>query len=323
MRSAVRRAIGRRLRAIRPHPDADPASRRQRAFEAVAASAELATGQAALSRAELPLTFWEGVLGERLSAASGIWPRWAKDSHRAEIELFQVVAERAEVSAGQRVLEIGSTLGAFARWAEDELPGLEVTVAAATPRIHPLLESVISEHGPSSASLINPPLSETISGAPFDRILVLEAFADYSNPLPALRRWLSWLAPGGRLFWQTTCHWRSSYFMDRNDESRWLFDTPSGALLPGEDLLGQLEDGAPVLDRWELSGEHVERTARAWRSRLHENRATLEAVLREAGDPTPRRSVGGVEGALLGQEALFGFREGQEWALTQLLIGAP
>lgn len=293
---------------------------RRQAFETVDALPERAEGPAQISRSTLPLAFWQGVLGARLSAASGIWPRWAKDSDRAEIECFQVIAERAELAAGQRVLEVGASLGAFARWAEDELPGLDVTVAASASA-HPLLASAVAEHGPAS-SIVLDPADSTAPQIPFDRILVVEAFSEYANPLPTLRRWLSWLAPGGRLFWQTPCHWRSSYLFAAGDESRWLFDTPAGALMPGEDLLDVLASEVAVLDRWELSGEHVERTARGWRLRLGKNRPALEALLRAAGDPRPGRSVNAVDTALLAQETLFGFREGQEWALTQLLIGA-
>lgn len=257
-----------------------------------------------------------------MSAASGFWPRWAKDTDRAEREWLELVARRAGLAEGQRVLEIGASFGAVARWADSELPGLEVTVAAADPARHTFLDRVLEAHGPASA-VPAPPSHDSDGSGRFDRILVIEAFSGFANPVPLLHDLISRLAPGGRLFLQTSCHWRTSYFFERGDENRWLFDTPDGALMPGEELFTALREEIPILDRWELSGEHVERTVRAWRVRMDQQRAALRRILSDSADPHPARTLKLWRNALLAQEAMFGFRGGQEWALTQLLIGKP
>lgn len=256
-----------------------------------------------------------------MSSASAIWPRWAKDIDRAEVEWFQVVAERAGLAPGQRVLELGASLGAVARWAQDELPGLDTTVGTADPGLRPLLERVVAASGTESAKLLETPLSDGTPDASFDRILVLEALSAFANPIPLLHRLVSWLAPGGRLLFQTPCHWRTSYHFQPRSESRWLFDTPPCALMPGEEFFATLAAELPILDRWELSGEHIERTVRAWRGRMEANARDLRRILAESGDHHPKRTLRAWRNALLAQETMFGFREGQEWVLTQILMG--
>ncbi len=279
---------------------------------------------ARLERGKLPVEFWKTVLGRYCSGATGFWPRWAKDTDRAESEWLELVAGRAELAAGQRVLEVGTSLGAIARWAEGELPGMEFTLMASDPASETLLRSVIASHGTDAARLASSAAADPVAGGGFDRILVVEAFTGAADPVALLRRLLSLLAPGGRLFVQLVCHWRRSYVFERGDEHRWmLFDTPDGAIMPGdEELSSILRTEFMILDRWELSGEHCERTVRAWRARMDQNRPRLKKVLARAGDPRPARTLRAWRAALVAQEVMFGFREGQEWAVTQMLLAA-
>lgn len=290
-------------------------------MESISGRPVFAPSAARLSRCQLPVAFWQRVLGAHLHVGAAFWPRWAKDIHRAESEWCKLVAERTELKAGHRVLEIGAHPGSLARWAEIEVPGLEVTLLALEPNGRELLENAVADLGPAKAKLAESSLVDFSPSGTFDRIIAVEALTQASNPVPLFDRMLSWLAPSGRLFAQIACHWRASYRFGPGDEHRWMLpDTPEGALFPGEEFLGELENKLPLVSRWELSGEHYERTARAWSNRLRTRSSELLSILVAADQPRPRQALRAWRNALLAQEVMYGFREGQEWCVTQLLL---
>ncbi|MCP4203374.1 MAG: methyltransferase domain-containing protein [bacterium] len=322
VRWRAKRALRRRLVRLRSDPRQDPVQRRRDVLRSVSAHPGFASGPVRLSRSQLPLEFWRRVLGARLHAGAAFWPRWAQDIHRAEDEWCKGVAERAGLKSGLRVLEIGALPGSLARWAETEIPGLEVTLLALDANGRQLLDSASSALGPVDARVAAATLKDFSAPATFDRVIAVEALTQAASPVPVFDRLLSWLAPGGHLFAQVACHWRDSYHFGSDDEHGWMLpETPDGALYPGEELLGELEKNCKVISRWEWSGEHYERTARAWIERLEAHSAELLSILETAEEPRPRRTLRAWRHALLAQQAMYGYREGQEWCLTQVLLG--
>lgn len=322
VRWQARRSLRRRLERLRTDPSQDPVQRRRAEWQSISAAPIFAPGLARLSHDQLPLAFWRRILGTRLHAGAAFWPRWAKDIHQAEIEWCKLVAQRSELREGHRVLEIGVLPGPMARWAEAELPSLEVALLALDPGGAKLLQQAVTELGPADAAVIQSTLLDFSPPEPFDRIIAVEALSHCANPGALLRRILSWLAPNGRLFVQLGCHWRGSYRFGPDDEHRWMLpDTPDGALFPGEEYLGELGKKIEMLSRWELSGEHYERTARAWGERMRNRSSELLAVLEANGQVSRQRTLRTWRNALLAQEAMYGYREGQEWCLSQLLLG--
>jgi cyclopropane-fatty-acyl-phospholipid synthase len=153
--------------------------------------------------------------------------------------------------------------------------------------------------------------------------LLIEGLSRFGNPGPTLDRVISWLASEGLLLVQIACHWRDSYEFEPGDENGWMLpEVPDGALLPGQQYLYDLTEPHRLHARWELSGEHYQRTACAWLRRLDANREQLLAVLAAHGVPHPRRTLRAWRQALLALEDMYGFREGQEWCTAQLLLGS-
>ncbi len=252
------------------------------------------------------------VLGALGFPGCSYWPRWAKDVDRAELELFELIERAAGLSSDLSFLETGRGDGAFGRWWRTRHGEGTIQVAGAAG----------AESDPGSRSS-GPPDG---SHQRFDRILAFEpVFAwtgagsngpngsdSESSPLArAIQALLGRLTPGGRLYVQFPAHWRDAYAVEAHD--RWMLPwTPAGALLPGGDLVAALDAELEPLYRRELSGEHYERTARAWRSRL------------SGPEGTDRGSRGSarIRAALLAIEAAFGYREGQEWWLVQRVYEA-
>lgn len=322
VRARAKRALRRRLGSLAAAPDQDPRLLRRARLEKIALQPWETSTRPRLCWGDLPLEFWQRVLGARLHVGTALWPRWARDLDQAETEWCQAVAERLAPARGHRVLEIGVLPGAFARWAEVERPGLDVTLLPCGGENRSLLDLAVAELGPVRAELPRATLADYAPAGAFDRILLVEGLTRSANPGPLLDRAISWLAPGGRLLLQIACHWSSSYGFEPGDENGWMLpEVPDGALHPGQEYLDDLIDSRQLLRTWELSGEHYERTARAWRKALGRSSEELIGVLAASGDPHPVRTLRAWRDALLALETTYGFRRGQEWCVTQLLLG--
>lgn len=322
VRRRTRAALTRRLARLDHDADRDPGTTRQAKFEAVAARPHWTTSSPSLEWGALPVEFWQLVLGASLHTGSSLWPRWARTLDEAEVEWSRLTAERMGLEPGQRLLEIGAQPGALSRWAETEMPGLDVTLLAQDKASLPLLSAAVERLGPPRARVSESSLPDFHTSTRFDRIVLVEGLTRCTNPGPLLDRLSSWLAPGGRILIQISCHWRHSYSFEPGDENSWaLPEVPDGALWPGQPLLDDLTRSLDLVGKWELSGEHYQRTARAWLRRLQSNSAELLDVLQERAVPRPKRVLRAWRNALIAMEVMYGFREGQEWCLTQFLLG--
>ena len=108
------------------------------------------------------------------------------------------------------------------------------------------------------------------------------------------------------------------YPFETEGASNWLgrhFFT--GGLMPARDTLLHFQDNLRIERRWELSGEHYKKTARAWLENLDANRAAAVNTLGgEADPPAARRSVQRWRMFFIACEELFGWRGGTEWLVA-------
>ena len=233
------------------------------------------------------------ILGPLGLTCTCYWPRWAQDLPRAEEEILELVCERAQVEDGMRLLVLAA--GDARRWISEQYPACHI----------------------DRSSNVDTLLSPAIPAPSFDRILILEALDGATDLRPWMSRVAERLAPGGKSLVQLRCHRRYSYRYSKRDEHRWLQgEYRAGTLLPSTDLLPEIATPLTVEKRWEMSGEHYERTAGAWLRNFEEQAAQKPG--NQAGAAARRLHL-----SLVARAEMFGFREGQEWWTSQYLLVAP
>jgi len=234
-------------------------------------------------------------------------------------------AERAQLDDGLRILDVSPGHGGLARWIRARWSNSSVTGLAATEEHRQSLVDVLSANEDEGVAIRLGNLTALGAGDQFDRIFAIEALPGDAGLDQTLRDLAGHLAPGGRMLIQLACHRKVSYrFRPGDGHELWQGTLEPGCLMPATDLLPQIRSPLPLLHHWELSGEHYERTARAWLARLEANRGTIFEQMRVAtgvADPTPLYRQWRL--ALLATAELFGFHVGQEWWLSQYLLGAP
>lgn len=274
----------------------------------------------------MPWSPWAGnlerlVLGDRGLDAAAHWPGWAKELTAAEDEMLGLIAARAELEPGQRTLVVSDRRGAVASYLVQEV-GLDPIVWTPDRDRAAEIEAECQRRGVPEVEVCSGRLGEAVAEAAFDRILAIESLPADADPRTLLADLGARLRPGGRLFLQLACHRRYAYSLSRA-ESRWL-GLEEGALVPAADLAPHLAPNLVLHQHWELSGEHYERTARAWRRRLEERRTELlEAAIPTLGESAARDALDNWRLSLQAREEMFGLRGGQEWWISHYALDRP
>jgi cyclopropane-fatty-acyl-phospholipid synthase len=235
------------------------------------------------------------ILGPRQLWFCCLWSRRWNSLSLAEEQMLKTLSQRAGIEGGMEILSVSQNPTSLPQWMADKYP-----------------DCSIKELSPAqiSGNLLKLGLLDR-----FDRILALEPVQlrpSFSTDIESLARYLR---VGGRLFVQRPCHRKCIHPVSSGKKSR------PRRYLPAADLVPRETAGLALVGHWEISGEHYERTARAWLGRLAENRGSAtNKEPEELETATARRRYRELRFALLSTAEMYGLYRGQEWWVSQCLL---
>ena len=316
IRFGIRRLCARRLREEFAD-DAVEASRRlqRRIGELRTAPLAIHTDAANAQHYELPPRFFELCLGKRLKYSSCLFPIGGESLDEAEDAMLALYAERAQLTDGQDVLELGCGWGSLTLWMAERFRNSRITAVSNSRPQREFIESQCRERGLNNVDVLTHDVNTLqLDRARFDRAVSIEMFEHMRNYDTLLGRIASWLRPGGKLFVHIFCHRELLYPFETDGEDNWMgryFFT--GGLMPSADTLLWFQNDLRIERQWRLSGAHYQKTANAWLRNHDAHREEALAVLKQ---------VYGDDVLIWNQRwrmfwmacaELFGYRGGNEW----------
>lgn len=278
----------------------------------------VATDKANEQHYEVPSDFFHHVLGKHLKYSGCYWPETVKTLDEAEAGALELVTERADLSDGMRILELGCGWGSFSLWAAGHFPNSRITAVSNADSQREFIQQQCRDRGLDNLNVVTADMNQFEPETQYDRIVSIEMFEHMRNWEQLLFNLSNWLNPGGRVFIHVFSHKDAAYLFEVSGDDDWLgryFFT--GGMMPSDGLLLYFQQHLNVERHWRLSGIHYQKTAEAWLVNLDKNKAAIMPVM--------ARTYGRESAGLWFQRwriffmacaELWGFRNGREWLIS-------
>jgi cyclopropane-fatty-acyl-phospholipid synthase len=272
---------------------------------------------------ELPPGFFELVLGKHLKYSSGYWPTGVRDLDASEAAMLQLSCERAELSDGMDILELGCGWGSLSLWMAENYPNSRIVAVSNSGDQREFIERRIADRAIKNLQVQTKDMNTFSIQQKFDRVVSIEMFEHMRNYEELMTRISEWLKPEGKLFVHIFTHRSIAYpYLNRGPEdwmTKYFFE---GGQMPSADLLPRF--GGRVLelqDQWEISGKHYQKTSRAWLDQMDRLKDSVLPVLEQTyGKANSKVWYQRWRLFFMACEELFGFRNGTEWYVSHYLF---
>jgi cyclopropane-fatty-acyl-phospholipid synthase len=272
---------------------------------------------------ELPPEFFAAILGPRRKYSCCYFPNPDATLADAEAAALAATCERAQLTDGQQILELGCGWGSLSLWMAQRYPRSRITAVSNSVAQRRFIESEALRRGLGNVTVVTADMNEysPVENL-FDRVVSVEMFEHMRNYDQLLERVASWLQPGGKLFVHIFCHRNRVYAFDSQGEANWMgryFFT--GGIMPSADLLRQFDRNMNVVRQWTWSGLHYQKTADAWLARFDARHNDILPILTSVyGAAEARRWLHRWRTFFLAVSELFGYAAGEEWFVSHYLL---
>jgi cyclopropane-fatty-acyl-phospholipid synthase len=327
IRIGIRRLLTQRIREERAASLADPEVRLA-AYAADLKNRPIAEDTRAANEQhyEVPTQFYRYCLGKRLKYSGCLYSTGRETLDEAEEAMLRLYAERARLSDGQTILELGCGWGSLSLWMAEKYSRARITGVSNSRTQKEYIDGEARRRGLTNLEIITCDMNMLeLPSDRFDRVVSIEMFEHMKNYQRLLANIARWLKPRGLLFVHIFTHATFAYHFVSRDESDWMsryFFT--GGQMPSDDLLTFFQDDLILIDRWRVNGAHYQKTAEHWLQNMDRHKTEILPLFAQTyGDKNKTKWWAYWRVFYMACAELWGYRGGNEWLISHYLFQKP
>ena len=326
IRYGIRRLDRQRLEEISHTDHATAQAVKQEFIDAIRKSPiAVETRKANEQHYELPPEFFEQVLGKHLKYSSAFWSDETTNLDQAEELMLAMTCERADLSDGQTILELGCGWGSLSLWMAENYPKSRIVAVSNSRPQKEFIDARIAARGIKNLQIRTADMNRFDPGADFDRVVSVEMIEHMRNWPLLLHRIADWLKPGGKLFLHYFSHQAAAYTFEVEEDDDWMgryFFT--GGMMPSDDLIYHMQDHLEIESHWQVNGVHYQKTAEAWLENLDTRMDQILPVMQRVyGQEHAQRWLQRWRIFFMACAELWGYNAGEEWVVSHYRLKKP
>ena len=266
---------------------------------------------------EVPADYFCAVLGPHLKYSSGYWENSKATLEESETAMLRLSCKRAELAAGQAILELGCGWGSLSLWMATTYPDSSITAVSNSNSQRVYIEGQALARGLTNLEVITCDINSFVPNKVYDRIVSVEMMEHVRNHQQLFSQLKSWLHPSGKIFVHIFTHRSQTYlFEDKNSKdwmSRYFF---TGGIMPSADLLPTAANGFNEEARWSVNGQHYSRTLEAWLQKQDLQSVEVLRSLQPCYGKDTKLWLQRWRIFYIACSELFAYNSGHEWCVT-------
>lgn len=278
----------------------------------------LSTDSANAQHYEVPVAFFDKVLGPRLKYSCAYYGDGYSGLAEAEEAMLRLTCARAQLADGQDVLELGCGWGSLTQWMAEHYPNTRITAVSNSSSQRQFILRNAAERGLRNVEVLTADMNEFAAPGTYDRVVSVEMFEHMRNWEALLKKIASWMKPGASLFIHIFAHKRFAYPFEVRGEGDWMaqhFFT--GGMMPNHDLLTLFDRDLRVEERWQVNGTHYQKTSEDWlRNMDGAKRELLPLLAATYGADQAKRWWVRWRIFFMACAELWGYQGGNEWIVS-------
>lgn len=282
----------------------------------------IATDKANEQHYEVPDTFYEVVLGEYLKYSCCYWEK-ASNLDEASRDMLDLYLERAQISSGQTILDLGCGWGSFSLYAAQKFKDCHFTALSNSSTQKSFIEERCRKLGITNLEVITENIATAVLPQnKFDRIVSIEMLEHMKNYQALFEKISGSLKDDGLFFAHIFSHNEGAYHFEVKSSTDWMtkyfFE---GGMMPADRLFYHFQDHLEISDHWKLNGYHYQKTARAWLEKTDQNKEQIIKIFEKTyGEKEALKWFRYWRMFFIAVEELWKFNKGEEWIVSHYLF---
>jgi cyclopropane-fatty-acyl-phospholipid synthase len=323
LRKGIRKLLQQRLDdEKKPDVEAQQAHLMKLIAELKASPIAVNTADANEQHYEVPTQFYQYCLGKNLKYSSGYWKVGVTDIDTSETDMLELTCQRAGLTNGQHVLELGCGWGSLSLFmaAKYRDSTFKVVSNSRTQKVH--IDEQAKQRGITNLTVLTADMNTFTLVDEFDRVVSVEMFEHMRNYQLLMKKVASFLKDDGKLFIHIFTHKEYAYKFEVKDETDWMskyFFT--GGIMPSDDLMFYFNDDLVVENHWQVSGTHYAKTSEAWLTNMDKHKAEIMPLFEQTyGKDQAVKWWVYWRLFYLACAELWNFNQGSEWIVSHYLF---